>query len=103
MRDVHVPNFRRRLRALVPACVVLLIGGFVLYGFFGRGWWMLAFFPVLVIVFVAAAWRQASVRCPHCGRFVYEQEHHEEGRPMVFLCRRCDTRLITDVPFPVPG
>lgn len=97
MRETHVPQYRRRYMGLVPTCIVSLIGAFVLYGFLGGGLWLFLLFPYLVVLFVIAAWRQASVRCPHCGRLVYEQEHGDEGRPRVFVCRRCDTRLITDI------
>jgi hypothetical protein len=103
MRDTPIPNFRRRFRALVPATSLLLIGAFVLYGFLDQRWWMAGYLPVLVIVCITAAWRQTSVRCPHCDRLVYEQEHTDVGKTVVFLCRPCDARLVTDVPFPVPG
>lgn len=101
MNTTHIPEFRHRFRSLVPLSVVLLVGSFVLYGFLGSGWWMFIVLPLLAAVAVTAAWRQASVRCPHCHKLVYEQEHHEIDRAMVFLCRRCEVRLTTDVPHPV--
>jgi hypothetical protein len=103
MRDIRIPDFRRRYRSLMPACAILLPGAFVLYGYLGTGWWMWGYFPVLLVTFFTFAWRGSSVRCPCCHRLVYEQEHYDIGKPMVFLCRQCDVRLITDVPSPIPG
>ncbi len=97
MRETHNPNFRRRYYRMVPLGLCLLVGGFVLYGFLGSGWWMYLYFPVLAAVGIYAAWTQSSVRCPHCGRLVNEQEHHDPDRQMVFICRSCDARISTDV------
>jgi hypothetical protein len=98
MRESHIPTFRRRYFSLVPAGVVLLIGAWLLYGYLGWGWWMFLLLPAVAVVFVTGAWRQSSVRCPHCHRLVYEQEECDVGRPIVFLCRQCDARLTTDIP-----
>ena len=100
MRDFFVPEYRKRFWSLIPVGTLLVISGFVLYGWLGKGLWMALYFPALAVVALMAVRRQTSVRCPSCGRIVAEKEHHEGGRPIVFLCRLCDSRLVTDVPHP---
>jgi hypothetical protein len=100
MRDVAIRGYKRRYGLMGSLAGVALVGSWIIYGAWGFRWWMPCIFAMDVIIFVLTVFMQTTVRCPECGRLVSTREDGEVGQPIVFICSRCDVRLVTNVPAP---